>query len=1109
MNIMDIHHSNYYLLVTSATLLLAFFVLFRNPKKKVNQIFFLLELCISVWGLEYAVLSLIPKENEILALNCLIIPKIGIPFIYSTFFHFSLIITKSKRNIHWNICKIGYIFSFIQMLLSFVPEKGFIVKGVIHTQYGFYPVAGEWYFFNIFNLLFFLCYGILLLFRKWWVTKDRIEKRRLLYLWMGVIIAFVGGSANTVVAYNPTHALAMRFPLIYPLGHIIVFLSTLFISYGIFKYRLMDIIVRKGVIYFPFLFIFIILILGIGKLFVIPPGFGLILTIISTALIVGSITLIFQVREKPTTFLNKYLFPGRYALEQIITEFEEELTLIFDKEVLISKTMNTIKKIIPNVTEVFIMLLDEEMKEYKVSAATIGMDENERRTIIFKSDEFIIKWFKEEKRELFKDRLKKYSRSKEVQERLKNVLEKVNIILLFPLIYRDKLVGLLGVRRKVEDDECYTDEDLEFLSKLCKEVALCLENIKLNELQEKIYGVEEEKERITTLYMINSWIQKEEDIDKIFYLILTGVTFGKGLGFNRAVLLLLDEKQKCLKGKMGIGPTTEEEAIKIWKSIEKMTIEDCIAQCEISNIWNTSMNEIVRTISIPVTKEEPGILTLSVLEKKSFNIKDINDYPEIQRFLKELDPPKTLAIVPLIFKEKIIGVIIADNKYNKKPITNLEMEIFSLFADQASFAAAHQSAMGQYLFIQMKKRVDQLEMISKISNELNTIREMKQLLQSVVDTVADTLKGRICTLFLYNCENKKLTLGAVYPKGWLPPDAEYGLGERLTGSVALSEKPVIIRNTKADTRHIGGVGKYHDYLVKQNESIKEIEIKTFLGVSIKKNGKLLGVLTVTRERESEYDDKSFTEDDAIVIKTLAEQIGIVLENTRLLDELLSDLSHRLLNPLSIIKQSTQLLQQGIVSDVKEQEDYFKEIVKESDYSINLIKNLLDIKVIEGVKDIINKVPLQLRKLIEDVITHYNLPAQQKGIKFDISGISEDLPSIMGDKEWVSKVLENLLSNALNYSNKGTITISAEEKDDWICISVSDEGIGIPPNDLSHIFEKFYRGGNAKFVEGAGIGLTFTKSIVEAHGGQISVTKSEVGKGSTFEFTLPIIQTDKQ
>ena len=120
-------------------------------------------------------------------------------------------------------------------------------------------------------------------------------------------------------------------------------------------------------------------------------------------------------------------------------------------------------------------------------------------------------------------------------------------------------------------------------------------------------------------------------------------------------------------------------------------------------------------------------------------------------------------------------------------------------------------------------------------------------------------------------------------------------------------------------------------------------------------------------------------------------------------------------------------------------------------------------------------------------------------------IPADLPPVCADYARLERILINLLSNALKYSDPGTpVRLRAWQQDGQVVVAVSDQGRGIAPEEIPHLFERFYRTAGARKAEGIGLGLYITRILVEAHGGRIWV-ESEVGKGSTFSFSLPITE----
>jgi two-component system phosphate regulon sensor histidine kinase PhoR len=170
---------------------------------------------------------------------------------------------------------------------------------------------------------------------------------------------------------------------------------------------------------------------------------------------------------------------------------------------------------------------------------------------------------------------------------------------------------------------------------------------------------------------------------------------------------------------------------------------------------------------------------------------------------------------------------------------------------------------------------------------------------------------------------------------------------------------------------------------------------------------------------------------------------------------------------------------------------------------HLISELLDLGKIEAGLGM-ELQPVNLRDLLVTCKYDLALPAQEKKILIDIETPST-LPLVQGDPFRLQQVVANLLSNAIKYTPRGGhVWMRAETRGNDLVASVSDTGIGIPPADLAHVFEKFYRVQDNRVIdqEGSGLGLAIVKSIISEHRGRVWV-ESIMGKGSTFSFSLPI------
>jgi signal transduction histidine kinase len=230
------------------------------------------------------------------------------------------------------------------------------------------------------------------------------------------------------------------------------------------------------------------------------------------------------------------------------------------------------------------------------------------------------------------------------------------------------------------------------------------------------------------------------------------------------------------------------------------------------------------------------------------------------------------------------------------------------------------------------------------------------------------------------------------------------------------------------------------------------------------------------------------------------------EASRMKSELIGIASHQLRTPLTGLKWAADLLLSGRMGHFEEKQLEFLKILKDnSDRMAELIGNLLTASKIEdGANNKIKKEKTVPQELLSEAIRAFTPVAKAKKIEIK-SEIAEDLPEILSDPAQLKMVFENLLDNAIRYSNNvGEIKVWFGEKKGRLCFEIKDQGVGIPKEDQKYIFQKFFRSKNAMHhqTQGTGLGLYIIKSIVTKLGGKIGF-QSEENKGSTFWFTLPI------
>jgi histidine kinase len=218
--------------------------------------------------------------------------------------------------------------------------------------------------------------------------------------------------------------------------------------------------------------------------------------------------------------------------------------------------------------------------------------------------------------------------------------------------------------------------------------------------------------------------------------------------------------------------------------------------------------------------------------------------------------------------------------------------------------------------------------------------------------------------------------------------------------------------------------------------------------------------------------------------------------------LIGDVSHELRTPLTAIKGSMEGLIDGILPA---NEETFQQIYAEADRLNRLVDDLQELSRVEARAYELNIRPLDISTLVNAVSKRLAAKAQAKRISL-VLDLSADPMPVLADEDRAIQVLTNLIGNALQYTPEGgKVTISAGRTNHEIQISVHDTGVGIPPEHLSHIFDRFYRVDKSRSRQaggGSGIGLTIARALVEAQGGRIWVESAGEGQGSGFIFTLP-------
>jgi signal transduction histidine kinase len=298
--------------------------------------------------------------------------------------------------------------------------------------------------------------------------------------------------------------------------------------------------------------------------------------------------------------------------------------------------------------------------------------------------------------------------------------------------------------------------------------------------------------------------------------------------------------------------------------------------------------------------------------------------------------------------------------------------------------------------------------------------------------------------------------------------------------------------------------------------IKKAGFRAMLAVPLLREDRLFGGLVV-RRREAGWFSKPVEK----LLQTFATQSVVALHNAQLFREIeekgreleiankhksqfLANMSHELRTPLNAILGYTELIIDNIYGDVPEKiREVLERLEKNGRHLLGLINDVLDLSKIEAGQLTLALNEYSMGEVVQTAITAVEALAVEKKLELK-TRVPQDLGIARGDEQRIAQVLLNLLGNAIKFTDEGQVGVEVTESNETFLVSVADTGPGISEADQKIIFEEFQQadGSSTREKGGSGLGLSIVKKIVKMHGGRIWV-ESDVGKGSTFRFTLPV------
>lgn len=408
------------------------------------------------------------------------------------------------------------------------------------------------------------------------------------------------------------------------------------------------------------------------------------------------------------------------------------------------------------------------------------------------------------------------------------------------------------------------------------------------------------------------------------------------------------------------------------------------------------------------------------------------------------------------------------------------------------------------------KKVINLNRLPAVIRGLGSAPDTKEMLQRLIASAIE-LTGSVSASILEFDELSNTLRFVAVPWFWQPHLMDFfvPLDGSIAGWVFAHKKAQIVQNAANDPRHYKMVDQKTNFTT-----------STLLAVPMEYKGNTIGVLEVVNKADNAY----YTEDDVTILEILALFAAMALWNSKLekqlqgtdnefaeLDRLKSNFigitSHELRTPLGLILGHATFLREMIAEEHREP---METIIRNATRLKEIIESLTNVDNYETGVARIRQKTLSISRIVKEVVASFQDMAASKNITLQTDTKDEDL-QVEADANKITVALSNLVRNAITFTNEGGhVMVAVESVTGHVQVSVKDDGVGIPADDISHVFERFFQVEShlTRRHTGMGLGLSVAKTMIEMHGGRIWVESVE-GQGSTFSFLLPLRPPQKK
>jgi len=660
-----------------------------------------------------------------------------------------------------------------------------------------------------------------------------------------------------------------------------------------------------------------------------------------------------------------------------------------------------------------------------------------------------------------------------------------------PMMVGDTVRGSVSLQN-VDKENAFTDSDLRLLTTITNSMSVALENARLFDETNRL--LKETEQRTAELAVINSvqeGLVREMNIQAIYDLV--GTRICELFDTQTVVIRTFDHRSKEEHWQYAI-----EKGHRLYSNPRP---------------FNWANKSLIET-------KQPLLINENYVETAQKH-----GSPGVTKGL----PPKSAMFVPMIVGDVVKGSVSLQNVEKENAFTESDLRLLTTLTNSMSVALENARLFDESnrLLAEAKQRAAELSTVNSISKALASQLNADDLIKMVGDQLKDLFRANIVYLALLNPKNKIINFPYQYGDSMAP----IKLGEGLTSKIILNGEPLLINKDLQELRLQMGIQQIG------------VPAASYLGVPIPVGDENIGVLSV---QSTEHENR-FNENDLRLLSTIASSVGVALKNATLFEDVrlakleaeksgkaaekaneaksafLSTVSHELRTPLTSVLGFAKIIRKRLeekIFPIVDKKDPKTEktigqisenlhvVISEGERLTHLINDVLDLAKIEAGKMEWNQENVSMSEVAERAIAATSALFDQKALKL-VKNIDTDLPDITGDRDKLIQVIINLISNSVKFTDKGSVTCSVSKINNEIVVSISDTGIGIAPGDFDAVFEQFKQVGGDTLTDkpkGTGLGLPICKEIVEHHGGRIWL-ESEIGKGSTFSFALPVTKTN--